>query len=702
MNNILNKQSQEASAMYKKGCELFEAGRYDDAVRLLEQVVAKKPAEMGPYAVCATAYTVVGRNRDAVALYDIAIHKDPDNETLYVRRMNALYHAEDIAGAMKAAEHALVKFPRSNPILLAFGMLCSKAGPEYYKRGAEAVNQILEQEPQHVEALNCFGALVAATGQYRAAINYYIKALRAQPDHIIAMLNTAGCFEKLKEPEMALNFYNSILKIDPTRGVAMAAKATILANLGLSAENVDLLKQGIDALKAEGDRGAYIVYSSNYVFYIHYVPHFPRKQIKAAIHNWYEQTCGGIREKTRDQFTNIPDTQKKLRIGMISNSFKRHPVTWMTLAALENMDRDKYEIFIYSDVVVTKRDDVTHRYYDLVDKVFEANGLSNPELVHKMREDNLDILLELTGHSEGGKRLAITAARVAPVQVKWVGGLFDTTGVPQMDWIIGDKIEIPEEDEKWYSERVYRMPDDYIVYEPPTYVSEVKPLPALKSGYVTFSNLNNLCKTNTYTISLWARILKAVPRSRLLMKVQHLDAPYAKKHIEEGFAQHGIGIDRLILEGGDTHKSFMETYNRVDIALDPHPYTGGLSTCEALWMGVPVITLPGETFAGRHAATHLYNAGLPEWIAKDEDEYVAIATKWANDLEGLAKLRAELREQVRTSPLCDGPRFAKNFEKALRFMWKDWCDEKMNVQDKCADTAPKKISPPKPKKKKKK
>ena len=161
-----------------------------------------------------------------------------------------------------------------------------------------------------------------------------------------------------------------------------------------------------------------------------------------------------------------------------------------------------------------------------------------------------------------------------------------------------------------------------------------------------------------------------------------MDTPFAKNHVEEQFAKHGIGIDRLILEGGEPQKQFMESHSRCDIALDPHPYAGGLTTCEALWMGVPVVTLPGETFAGRHAATHLYNAGLPDWIAKDEQDYIDIAEKWANDLEGLAELRAGLREQVANSPLTDGPRFARNLEKALRFMWEDWCDEKQASENK--------------------
>ncbi len=667
----------ELSRKFEEGCKLFEAGEYLKSAEILEALIQHNPKEIGPYAVCAAAYAQIGQHEQADVMWDKAIEKEPENMGLHVRKIYGIFTAGKTGEAIETAEKALELHPGNRELIIAYGSIASKCGPKNYLKGALALEEFIEKEPENTEALNALGAILSVAGKYREAINYFIRVLRVEPNHAVALLNVAGAFEKIHQPEMALNFYESLLKIDPEQGLAQAAKASILCNLGLSEENEGLLKKGIDRLIEIKDVANYIIYSSNYIFYTHYVPNFPREKIRTAIDDWYKLTCERIIEKPRSDFENKVDEHKKLRIGMISNAFKRHPVTWMTIAAFENLNTDKFEVYIYSDILLTKRDDMTKRFYDACESVHEVNGLSNDELIKRLREDEIDILLELTGHSEGGRRLSVSAARVAPVQTKWVGGLFDTTGLPQMDWLLADDVQIPKGDEKWYSERIYRMPDDYIVYSPPSYVEDVQPLPALKNGYVTFGNLNNLCKTNTYTINLWSKILKAVPKSRLLMKVQNLDTPYAQKHIEEAFAKNGIGVDRLVLEGGEPHKNFMEAHSRCDIALDPHPYTGGLTTCEALWMGVPVVTLPGETFAGRHAATHLHNAGLPDWIAKDEQDYIDIAVKWANDLEGLAKLRAGLREQVANSPLTDGPKFAKNFEKALRFMWKDWCDEKI-------------------------
>lgn len=198
-------------------------------------------------------------------------------------------------------------------------------------------------------------------------------------------------------------------------------------------------------------------------------------------------------------------------------------------------------------------------------------------------------------------------------------------------------------------------------------------MPAYEKGYVTFGNLNNACKTNAATIALWSKILARVPDSRLLLKTNGMATEMVRERILRGFAEYGIEAERIVCEGGGPHKEFVGAYNRIDIALDPWPYTGGLTTCEGLWMGVPVVTMPGPTFAGRHAATHLVNAGLPEWVREDADAYVEWAVEQAANKTKLSTLRAGLRDKVAASPLADGKRFAANFEAALRHMWQDFC-----------------------------
>lgn len=687
--------------LYHEALVLSSKGEHRAAVDKLQELIDIGPREGAAYTACANSYVALGDYKSAIKVLDKGIQKSPDDPELHrIRGLHLFMHGET-AQALKDIGAIIPKFPEHEKLMLLYTILASRIKGGASEEVMQVIDGILEKNPEDFEIWHSKATLYSSENNTVKAADAYLKALRIKPDHIPSLVNLAECMVQLKDIEQGIKFYDAALKINPKFGLALCNKSNLMCIHGMAQEYLPMLEEGLAELKKnKADFTSYCIYFSNYVFYIHYVPYVERVKIFNVIKSWYQLTASNIEEKLRISFKNKPDVNKKLRIGLISFSFHMHPVTWMTLAALRVLNRKEYELYCYSDVASHKKDGITSIYFDLCDEVRELENLSNDTVTQKIREDEIDILLELTGHSEGGRRMQVAAARVAPVQVKWVGGLFDTTGVPAMDWILGDQIEIPEGDEKWYTERVYRMPDDYIVYEPPPYVTEVKPLPALKNGYVTFSNMNNLSKTNTFTVALWSRVLHAVPRSRLLMKVSKIENPFAKKHFEEEFAKHGIGIDRVIFEGGEPHKYFMEAYNRVDIALDPYPYSGGLSTCEALWMGAPVIALPGETFAGRHAATHLYHAGLEDWIAKDEDDYVAIAVKWANDLEGLAQLRAGLREQVRASPLCDGPRFARNFENALRFMWKDWCDEKMKA-DEVMSVSPK-ISPSKPKKKKKK
>lgn len=701
MSNKTRQLSSYYTDLYKDGLALSAKGKHKEAIVKLRELVDVGPREAAAYVVCGSTYATLGDYEEAIRVLDLGKKKAQDDPELY--RLSAFYKYSTGRGreALQELNEVVPRFPNEERLLVLYTLLLGRIQGVPGEEAIKTLDQLLEKDPENIEALHAKSAVLSSMGEKAKSADCLVKVLRIKPDHVPSLVSLAEKMTALKDNEQAIKFYDAALKIDPNYSLALCNKANLMCSHGLSQEYLPLLEQGlVELAKIKSDPASYIIYLSNYIFYIHYVPHVERAKIFETIKSWHVLTCSGVEEKPRLSFKNKPDPQRKLRIGLISFCFSRHPVTWMTLAALANIDRDRFELVCYSDIEGLKKDDVTKRYYELCDEVHELMDMGNLDVANKIREDKIDILLELTGHSEGGRRLAVAAARAAPVQVKWVGGLFDTTGIPAMDWILGDKIEIPEGDEKWYTERVYRMPDDYIVYEPPYYVGDVKPLPALKNGYITFSNMNNLAKTNAFTVALWSRVLKAVPRSRLLMKVSKIDTPFAKRHFEDEFAKHGIGIDRLIFEGGEPHKIFMEAYNRVDIALDPYPYSGGLSTCEALWMGAPVIALPGETFAGRHAATHLYNAGYEDWIAKDEDDYVAIAVKWANDLEGLSKLRAEMRERVRASPLCDGPRFARNFESALRFMWKDWCDEKLAGDGKRSES--KTISAPRPKKKKKK
>jgi len=267
------------------------------------------------------------------------------------------------------------------------------------------------------------------------------------------------------------------------------------------------------------------------------------------------------------------------------------------------------------------------------------------------------------GHT--GTRLLAFARKPAPLQITWLGYV-GTTGLTAMDCLLADRFHVHPDEERFYCEQVIRMPHDYVCYGPPPISPDVGPLPAASAGHVTFGCFNNAVKLSPPILDAWAQSLLRVPQSRLLIKNRSMNQPELRDRLHAHFAQHGIPPQRILLEGGSPHNELLASYGRVDLALDTQPYSGGLTTCEALWMGVPVVTFPGRTFAGRHSTSHLCNAGYSQFVAEDRNGYIELAVSWANRLDELAIIRAHLRETMQRSPLCDAPRFARDF---LNLMW---------------------------------
>ncbi|MGH7081954.1 MAG: tetratricopeptide repeat protein, partial [Acetobacteraceae bacterium] len=327
--------------------------------------------------------------------------------------------------------------------------------------------------------------------------------------------------------------------------------------------------------------------------------------------------------------TNVADPDRRLRVGLLSGSLRVHPVGWLTIGGFEALDRTEFSLIGLTQR--TSRDWIAGRFRAAAAEWHEVGRLDDAALAAKIRGLEIDIVIDLGGYGDAG-RLPTLALRPAPVQMKWVGMQSHSTGLAEMDWFVTDRWQTPDGFERLYSERLLRLADGYICYSPPPYAPEVTELPALASGVVTFGCLNNLAKITPAVIRAWSRILARVGGSRLVLKTHQFDEAPICAEVTAAFARHGIGAERLILAGASPHREFLAEYNRVDLQLDPFPYSGGLTTCEALWMGVPTVTLPGETFASRHSLSHLSNVGLGDWVAGDLDEYERLAVAKAGDL----------------------------------------------------------------------
>ena len=301
-----------------------------------------------------------------------------------------------------------------------------------------------------------------------------------------------------------------------------------------------------------------------------------------------------------------------------------------------------------------------------------AMGLSDQGFAQRIHDDEIDILIDLSGHT-AHNRLPVFAYKPAPLQVSWLG-YFATTGVAAIDYLLADSWTLPPSEEAHFSEKIWRLPETRLCFTAPDVALDVAPLPALSKAYVTFGCFNNLTKMNDAVVALWARVLRAVPGSRLFLKATQLAEVAVRYDVLQRFSVHAIGAQRLILEGPDSRAAYLSAYHRVDIALDPFPFPDGTVSLECLWMGVHVLSLAGQCFLSRQGLGLLMNAGLADWIAVDENDYVERACRHACDVQALARLRGALREQVLASPLFDAPRFAAHFEAALRGMWTQWCN----------------------------
>jgi predicted O-linked N-acetylglucosamine transferase (SPINDLY family) len=364
------------------------------------------------------------------------------------------------------------------------------------------------------------------------------------------------------------------------------------------------------------------------------------------------------------------DPGRRLRIGLLSGGLGQHPVGWLTLAGLEALPEADFELAAYC--LKPRQDPMAARFRARAALWRDAVHLDDAALAALMMADGLDILLDLGGYGDGG-RPGLLQRRPAPVQIKWVGMQNGTMGLDGLDGMLTDRWETPPGFERFYTERLLRLPDGYVCYTPPPGAPPVAPLPALARGHVTFGCFNNLAKVTPPVLRAWARILAALPEARLVLRTHALGEAAMRQRLRARLVAHGLPEDRVALEGGVPHRALLDAYGGIDIALDPFPYAGGLTVCEALWMGVPVVALAGDSFCARHALSHLSNVGLPDWVADSEESYVALAIARARDLPALAALRAGLRARRAASPLTDAPRFGLALAATLREAWRRWC-----------------------------
>ncbi len=644
------------------GLSLRELGHHEDALAQLREAAHMEPDKAVVHNHIGATLAALGRPDEAIPAYRRAIELDPHAATVLNNLGNLLHDRRQIDEALSYYRRALQAQPDYADAHNNLGVALRELG-----RRDEAVasfHAALACRPDFVEAHSNLGSLLQEMNRIEEAVAHCLKAVEINPQFAAAHSNLGHVLHAARRYGEALESFRRALDLTPGFADAHSNLGALYRDMG----QLDLAVQScMAALQSDPD---HLDAHSGLLFSCNYLAHESGAALVGHARRYGAAAARRARRATT--WANLPDPARRLRIGFVSADLHRHPVGYFldsVIAALHARHGTSLELHAYANN--PKRDELTERLQAHCAGWRTVLGMSDEKLARQIQEDRIDILIDLSGHTTG-TRLSMFAWKPAPVQASWLG-YFATTGLDAMDYLVADPWTLPSREEAHFSERIRRLPETRLCFSAPDADIPVGTLPALTNGYVTFGCCNNLSKLGGTVLALWARILHAQPDSRLLLKNKQFSDTATQEDMVRRFAAHGIGRERLILEGPASRHDYLRTHRNIDIALDPFPYTGGTTTAEALWMGVPVLTLAGERFIARQGVGLLANAGLAGWIAADAEDYLAKAMAFAGDLPALAHLREGLREQVLASPLFDAERFAGHFEAMLRGMWNTWC-----------------------------
>ncbi len=587
------------------------------------------------------------RSTEAVEAYRHSLALDASQAATWQALATALQESGELDAAQAAFERSLTLAPGGEATVDCAYLHCLRGHP--HEAIALLANFLLRSP--HVpyawivltHALKLAGENARAEAACREALKLAPRSHQAR--HQLAELLTKRWALSEAEAEA-----RQLVTDDPAYAPGWAVLGLILGASGQQPEAEQALRRA-----AELDPIQH--YSSRLLCSLQYADEVDPKQLLRAHEEW---AAARVPVATVTAPTGAGSSQK-LKLGFISPDFGQHPIAFLALAALEQLNRSDCSVICYSDG--TTDDAYTARFRAISSGWRNICGECDQHVASLIAHDEVDVLIDLAGHQ--GNRLGVFQRRPAPVQITWLGYV-GTTGLAEMDYLLADRQHVRVGEESLYRETVLRMSDGYCCYQPLADAPPVMPLPALRNQYFTFGSFNHTAKLSPSILAAWAEIMVRVPHSRLFLRYGGLNDLGFQQRVWRHFADRKISAERIRFAGWGPCREIMQEYCQIDLALDTQPYSGGLTTCEALWMGVPVVTWPGKTFAGRHATSHLTTAGVPQFIADSREAYIDLAVHWASRIDELTATRSKLREQMRSSPLCNAQLFAHNLLRLLQ------------------------------------
>jgi predicted O-linked N-acetylglucosamine transferase (SPINDLY family) len=636
------------------GTALHGKMRLNEAIGAYRQALAQQPGHFDAAQNLGNALCAIGRLDEAIVMLRQSAARRPDFAVTHNNLAVALQKKGQLPEAAAALRKALDLKPDFAEAHCNLGNCLRDLGE--LAQALPCYRKAIELRPNYVEALNNLGNLYQATGDFQAAVDSYHQALKHRPDYLEAQNNLGAALRTMGRTDEAVAAYRSALALRPDFAPSHCNLGNALKDRGEIAPAIDCYRRAIAHCPNDA------ISHSNLAYALHFIE-FDGGRILAENLRWNQQhALPLIKEQLPHHQDAANSGQRRLRIGYISPDFKEHCQTLFTVPVLSNHDHEAFEIFCYANVV--RPDQYTQRLQGYADVWRSTLRMSDAKVAQMIRDDRIDILVDLTMHMSNGRPL-VMARKPAPVQVAWLA-YPGTTGLSAMDYRLTDPWLDPPGTDADYSEKSMRLPDSFWCYDPLTDQPPVNDLPAMAAGHILFGCLNNLCKVSDYTLDLWSRVMEIVAGSRLVL----LSSPGEHRRALLGrFSARNIDAGRIEFVPFQPRQDYLREYHRIDLGLDTLPYNGHTTSLDSFWMGVPVVTRLGRTAVGRAGWGQLNNLGLPELAADTDDAFVKIASELAMDLPRLRNLRRDLRERMHRSALMNGQRFTRNMEQTYLRLW---------------------------------